>query len=242
MEGFKLLSDGFKKLVEDGQCNAKDFAKEIKTLEFLGTCNNEETCLLFNSRAVYDIMLGIVSEAIRNTELQEKEEISKHVIREVKSIFDMKAKDTKIDIADKQETAQIRVNSRQEAWEKATRIFHTDYVQDEVLSKIEGFPAYASSKAYNECFCAVQLVDYNNRLKLSDGTKTYNIWIEDVFTQRKKMRATVRSITQEFKAYTIENLGSVQYAAGNLIITYLEDDIVKSTIYPNSSTVIVEIQ
>lgn len=40
MNGFQLLAEGFKKLVEDGQCNAKDLATEVNTLEFLGTCSN----------------------------------------------------------------------------------------------------------------------------------------------------------------------------------------------------------
>lgn len=142
---------------------------------------------------------------------------------------------------DMQMPVQIRANSREEAWEKASEIFPTDYIRDEVLSKVEGYPVYASTKAYKEKFKAAQIVDLNNRLKVNNGTEHYNIWIDDVFTQCKKMRAIVRSVNQEFDDYTIDNLGSVQYAAGSLIITYLEDDTVKSIVYPNGSTVTVEI-
>ena len=88
MEGFKMLAESYKELVKNGKFSEEAVAGEIKTLEFLGTCSKEEVCLLFNSN---DIVLGYVSEAIRNTELSEKEEIEKQVLRELRGLFDYKS-------------------------------------------------------------------------------------------------------------------------------------------------------
>lgn len=91
MEGFKMLAESYKEFVKSGKFSAEAVAGEIKTLEFLGTCSKEEVCLLFNSSAFNDIVLGYVSEAIRNTELSEKEEIEKQVLRELRGLFDYKS-------------------------------------------------------------------------------------------------------------------------------------------------------
>ena len=55
------------------------------------------------------------------------------------------------------------------------------------------------------------------------------------------MRGTVKSLTGEFEEYTIEQIISVQYAAGTLIVVYLENDAVKTTVYQNGNTVSIEI-
>lgn len=67
---------------------------------------------------------------------------------------------------------------------------------------------------------------------------TMNIWIEE--KEIKTMAATIRSITGEFEEYRIENIVSVQYIAGNLMIICKEGDTVTTSVY-SSDTVIVEI-
>lgn len=54
------------------------------------------------------------------------------------------------------------------------------------------------------------------------------------------MAATIRSITGEFEEYKIENIVSVQYIAGNLLITCKEGNTVTTSLYSNN-TVVVEI-
>lgn len=54
------------------------------------------------------------------------------------------------------------------------------------------------------------------------------------------MRATVRSVTGEFKEYEIEKIVNVQYVSCNLLLTCITDDGVKTLTY-NTGNVIVEI-
>lgn len=128
--------------------------------------------------------------------------------------------------------------SREEAWEMADRFFPTDYVRDDVLSRRAGYPVYASTSA-SEAYQAARIADLGCRLEVNDGIQTCNIWVRN--TEVSEMRATVRSLTGEFEEYTLEQIISVQYAAGTLIMVYLEDDAVKTTVYQNGNTVSVEI-
>lgn len=54
------------------------------------------------------------------------------------------------------------------------------------------------------------------------------------------MKATVRSVTEEFKEYEIEKIVSVQYVSCNLLLTHIADDGVKTLTY-NTGNVIIEI-
>lgn len=130
------------------------------------------------------------------------------------------------------------VKSREEAWEMADRFFPTDYMQDDVLSRRAGYPVYIST-SINEAYKAAQIADLDCRLEVNDGIQTINIWIRNV--EVPEMKATVRSLTGEFEEYTIEQIVSVQYAAGTLIVVYLENDAVKTTVYQNGNTVSIEI-
>ena len=131
----------------------------------------------------------------------------------------------------------MKVNSREEAWKLVNRFFPTDYEKDEVSSQNAGYPIYKSTSSDEE-YRFARIADLNCRLEVNDGIQTINIWIEE--KEIKTMAATVRSMTGEFEEYKIEDIVSVQYIAGNLMVTYMKDDTVATGVY-NSNTVIVEI-
>lgn len=132
----------------------------------------------------------------------------------------------------------MKVNSREEAWRQADKIFPTDYIKNEMASAIAGYPIYQSTSDSEE-YRFAQIADLNCRLEVNDGIQTINIWIEEE-EEVKTMTATVRSIAGEFKECKVENIASVQYIANNLVLTYIKEDEVLTNTY-NSSTVIVEI-
>ena len=133
----------------------------------------------------------------------------------------------------------MKVNSREEAWKLVNRLFPTDYEKDDISSENAGYSIYKSTADNNDSWIS----DLGNRLEMNavneSGTiDTMNIWIEEKET--KTMAATVRSMTGEFEEYKIENIVSVQYIAGNLVVTRKEGDTVTTGVY-NSNAVIVEI-
>lgn len=134
----------------------------------------------------------------------------------------------------------MKVNSREEAWELVNRLFPTNYEKDDIGSENAGYPVYKSTSS-NEEYRFAQIADLNCRLEVNDGIQTMNIWIEEIEEKETKtMAATVRSMTGEFEEYKIQNIVSIQYIAGNLMLVCMEDDTVATRIY-NSNTVIVEI-
>ena len=70
----------------------------------------------------------------------------------------------------------MKVQSRDDAWRLAARLFPTDYVKDERGSKNAGYPIYQSTAEGRNCWIS----DLGNRLELNyDNGKSENIWIEE---------------------------------------------------------------
>ena len=90
MEGFKIFADSYRQLVEQGKCKEEEVAAQIKIFDFLGTCNREEICELFNSGVFNEILFAYVSVAIQHTDLQEKEKTDRKIISEMKPLLDTK--------------------------------------------------------------------------------------------------------------------------------------------------------
>lgn len=134
---------------------------------------------------------------------------------------------------------KMKVKSIEEAWKEANRFFPTDYIKNEAASANAGYPIYQSTST-NEEYRFAQIADLGCRLEVNDGIQTINIWIEDDEPKANTMTATVRSIAGEFPEYRVHNIISVQYIAGNLVLTYLVEGTVKTSTY-NSNAVIVEI-
>lgn len=132
----------------------------------------------------------------------------------------------------------MKAKSRTEAWAMADRFFPTDYEKNELYSANAGYPIYVSTSS-DEAYRFAQISDLGCRLEVNDGIQTVNIWIEEE-EKETGMKATVRSLTHEFKEYEIKNIISVQYIAQTLVLTYMSESEVKTTSY-NSNTVAIEI-
>lgn len=64
MNGFKLLSDSYKKLMNDGKISEEEARAEIRILDFLATCDSDDFCRLVDSGALNDIIKAYAEIAI----------------------------------------------------------------------------------------------------------------------------------------------------------------------------------
>lgn len=133
----------------------------------------------------------------------------------------------------------MKVNSREEAWTMVNRLFPTDYEKDEISSANAGYSIYKSTANNNNSWIS----DLGSRLELNVVNKsgtidTININI--IEKKNKTMTATVRSMTGKFEEYMIENIVSVQYIAGSLVLTYMKEGTVNNNTY-DTNAVIIEI-
>lgn len=82
----------------------------------------------------------------------------------------------------------IKVNSVEEAWLEANRLFPTDYEKDEESSLRAGYPIYRSNTEFYNYIC-----DLGDRLEvnLKEGNKTINIWINNNYEEVRKQLSEV---------------------------------------------------
>lgn len=73
-------------------------------------------------------------------------------------------------------TANIKANSRAEAWKRVDEIFPTDYEKDVCTSNRAGYPIYNST--VKDCFAWISDLGSRIEVNLPDGG-TVNIWIEE---------------------------------------------------------------
>lgn len=88
MNGFKMLSDSYKALLEQGKIDKETAEKEMRVLDFLATCDTDDFCRLVDSSAFNDIIRGYVRLAVESADIDE--ESKEKVINQLRWIFDMK--------------------------------------------------------------------------------------------------------------------------------------------------------
>lgn len=77
MNGYTVLAESYKKLMNEGKID-KDYAeKHIRNYEFLATCDIDDLCILVDSSAFNDIIRAFFKKAIKNADVGtlEKDEI-----------------------------------------------------------------------------------------------------------------------------------------------------------------------
>lgn len=91
MNGYTMLADSYRKMLakETSQEQRKVFESEIRVLDFLGTCTDDEICMLFNSSAFNEIMMSYVRKAVKNLDCLDDEQ-RKAVRNEVSMLLDEK--------------------------------------------------------------------------------------------------------------------------------------------------------
>ena len=88
MNGYTLMVESYKKLMEQGKIEKEVAEKEIRIYEFLATCDIDDLCSMVDSSAFNDIIRAFLKMAVDNAEIGDKEK--EKVIGQLRWIFDEK--------------------------------------------------------------------------------------------------------------------------------------------------------
>ena len=88
MNGYKMLADSCRKLLNDATADQDDIKIRIKALDFLAECDKATIYALFDSSAFNDIVKGYVAMIADNAEDLTDEQRS-HIKYHIESLFDI---------------------------------------------------------------------------------------------------------------------------------------------------------
>lgn len=88
MNGFTLMADSYKKLMNEGKIEKEVAEKEIRIYEFLATCDTDDFCSMVDSSAFNDIIRAFLKMAVDNADIDE--ESKDKVLGQLHWIFDEK--------------------------------------------------------------------------------------------------------------------------------------------------------
>lgn len=89
MNGFTMMAESYKKLMEQGKIEKEIAEKEIRVYEFLATCDVDDFCRMVDSSAFNDIIRAFLKMAVDNADIDEKSK--EKVIGQLRWIFDEKS-------------------------------------------------------------------------------------------------------------------------------------------------------
>ena len=89
MNGFTMMADSDKKLMNDGKIEKDVAEKEIRIYEFLATCSQDDFCRMVDSSAFNDIIRAFLKMAVDHADIDEKSK--EKVISQLRWIFDEKS-------------------------------------------------------------------------------------------------------------------------------------------------------
>ena len=89
MNGFTMMSDSYKKLMEQGKITKEIAEKEIRIYDFLTTCTADDFCRMIDSSAFNDIIRAFVKMAVINADIGEENQ--EKVTNQLRWIFDEKS-------------------------------------------------------------------------------------------------------------------------------------------------------
>lgn len=89
MNGFTMMSDSYKKLMEQGKITKEIAEKEIRIYNFLATCTVDDFCRMVDSSAFNDIIRAFVKMAVINADIGEENQ--EKVTNQLRWIFDEKS-------------------------------------------------------------------------------------------------------------------------------------------------------
>ena len=89
MNGYTLMAESYKKLMNEGKIEKEAAEKEIRIYEFLATCDIDDFCRMVDSSAFNDIIRAFLKMAVDNANIDEKSR--EKVIQQSRWLFDEKS-------------------------------------------------------------------------------------------------------------------------------------------------------
>lgn len=89
MNGYTMMADSYRKLMNDGTIDKDSAEKSIRIYEFLATCDKDDLCQMVDSSAFNDIIRAFLKMAVVNEELEEEQQDK--VLNQLRWIFDEKS-------------------------------------------------------------------------------------------------------------------------------------------------------
>lgn len=89
MNGYTMMADSYRKLMNDGTIDKDSAEKSIRIYEFLATCDNDDLCQMVDSSAFNDIIRAFLKMAVVNAKLEEEQQ--DRVLNQLRWIFDEKS-------------------------------------------------------------------------------------------------------------------------------------------------------
>ena len=87
MNGYKMLADSCRKLLNDATADQDDIKIRIKALDFLAECDKATIYALFDSSAFNDIVKGYIAMIVDNEKELTNEQRS-HIKGRIEGLFD----------------------------------------------------------------------------------------------------------------------------------------------------------
>ena len=89
MNGYIMMAESYKKLMNEGKIDKKTAEKEIRIYEFLATCDGDDLCRMVDSSAFNDIIRAFLKMAVESAGIGHHE--SEAVLDQLWWIFDEKS-------------------------------------------------------------------------------------------------------------------------------------------------------
>lgn len=89
MNGYTMMADSYRELMNDGKIDKESAEKSIRIYEFLATCDKDDLCQMVDSSAFNDIIRAFLKMAVVNAELEEEQQDK--VLNQLRWIFDEKS-------------------------------------------------------------------------------------------------------------------------------------------------------
>ena len=93
MNGYTLMAESYRKLMNEGKIDKEFAEKEIRIYEFLATCDDDDICRMVDSSAFNEIIRTFCRKAIKNAKIDEDNddrEREKAIMNELRWLFDEK--------------------------------------------------------------------------------------------------------------------------------------------------------
>lgn len=89
MNGYTMMAESYRKLMNEGKIDKETAEKEIRIYEFLATCDIDDFCRMVDSSAFNDIIRAFLKMAVDNADIDKKSKDK--VIGQLRWIFDEKS-------------------------------------------------------------------------------------------------------------------------------------------------------